>query len=81
MLFHNLCGVGLAYLFFYPVLVLDRVSLVPKALGTTNRQVAFCRSSIAFGIGNNQSGDVLAVVFLNDSDVLQEIQHWFPTVV
>ena len=48
MLFHNLCGVGLAYLFFYPVLVLDRVSLVPKALGTTNRQVAFCGSAITF---------------------------------
>ena len=48
MLFHNLCGVVMVYQFFYPVLVLDRVSLVPKALGTTNRQVAFCGSAITF---------------------------------
>lgn len=77
----NLCGVGLAYLFFYPVLVLDRVSLVPRALCCSYRQVAFCGSTIAFGIGDYQSGDMLAIVFLNDSDVLQQVKHWFPAVI
>ena len=68
---HNLCGVGLAYLFFYPVLVVGHASLVPRALCCSYRQVAFCGSTIAFGIGDYQSGDMLAIVFLNDSDVLQ----------
>jgi hypothetical protein len=81
MLGHSLCGVGLAYLFFFPVLVVDRVSLVPRALCCSYRQVAFCGSTIAFGIGDYQSGDMLAIVFLNDSDVLQQVKHWLPAVI
>ena len=67
----NLCGVGLAYLFFYPVLVVDRASWVPRALCCSYGQVAFCGSAITFGIGNYQSGDVLAIIFLDDLKMLQ----------
>ena len=67
----------------YLVLVLDYVSCGRDRLAscTTNRQVALCWSSITFGIGDYQSGDVLAVIFLDDSDVLQEIKHWLPAVI
>ena len=73
MLDHNLCGGVMVDLCAYLVLVLDYVSCGRDRLAscTTNRQVAFCRSAIAFGIGDYQSGDVLAVIFLNDSYVLQ----------
>ena len=73
MLGHSLCGVGLAYLFAFPALVLDCVSCEHDLMAscTCYRYMTFCRSTIALGIGDYQSGDVLAVVFLNDSYVLQ----------
>jgi hypothetical protein len=75
MLGHSLCGGVMAYLFAYLVLVLGCASCGHDhlALCTCYREVAFCRSTIALGIGDYQSGNVLAIIFLNNSYVLQQI--------
>ena len=81
MLGHNLCGGVMVYLCADLGLVVGHASLVPRALCCSYGQVAFCGSTIAFGIGDYQSGDVLAVIFLDDSYVLQQVKHWLPAVI